>query len=176
MSTTRNYTSKSKVKAKGTAINDILLVRSGNDYFQTAIELISQARKSIYLLTYIFKKDETGEQIALSLLDAVHRNVQVYVMADAYASSDLPNNFIKLMVKSGIKFRYFNPLLRAGTFYFGRRLHTKVLVVDGEVAMVGGMNIANRYNDTPDSFAWLDYAVKIKGDALRMFEIVVQGF
>lgn len=164
MNTTKNYIAKSKkiVVVKETSVDSLRLVRSGEDFFHTAHEMIRQANKTIYLLTYILKKDQTGERIAISLLDAVNRNVKVYVMADSYASSDLPKSFVRSMQQAGIQFIYFNPFFKAG-FYFGRRLHAKVLVIDGKIALVGGMNIADRYNDTINSHAWLDYAVKISG-------------
>jgi cardiolipin synthase len=55
--------------------------------------------------------------------------------------------------------------LKCEKFYFGRRLHHKILVADGIYALVGGINISDRYNDTPEKSAWLDWAIKVKGDA-----------
>jgi cardiolipin synthase len=69
------------------------------------------------------------------------------------------------MTNNNIQFRHFEPLLKSEKFYFGRRLHHKVLVVDGIYALVGGINISDRYNDTPGNSAWLDWAVMVNGEA-----------
>jgi cardiolipin synthase len=84
---------------------------------------------------------------------------------DGYASNGLSNVFRKKLKDAGIKLRFFEPILKSRNFYFGRRLHHKVLVVDGKKALVGGINISDRYNDLPGQTAWLDWAVLIEGEA-----------
>ncbi|HEY5825997.1 MAG TPA: phospholipase D-like domain-containing protein, partial [Cyclobacteriaceae bacterium] len=65
---------------------------------------------------------------------------------------------------SGIRFRWFAPFFKSKNFYFGRRLHHKVVVIDSCKSLVGGMNISNRYNDLPDQPAWLDWALYTEGE------------
>ena len=84
-------------------------------------------------------------------------------MVDGYASKGLTNKFIEKLQNENIHFRFFEPFFKNSNTYFGRRLHHKMVVVDGKYAVVGGMNIADRYNDLPESAAWLDYAVYIEG-------------
>ncbi len=177
VNTTKNYIVKSNhyIEEKVFAKDQLRLVRSGEDYFRTAIDMIGKAKHTIYLLTYIFNKDETGDQITVALLDAVKRKVKVYMMADAYASSELPKSFVQSLVLAGINFKFFNPILKEGSFYFGRRLHAKVMVIDGKIAMIGGMNIADRYNDTLNSHAWLDYAVKMHSTLAIQVEAICQS-
>ena len=68
-------------------------------------------------------------------------------------------------MNAGVHFRYFEPLIKSRNFYFGRRLHSKVLVADVTKAVVGGVNITNRYNDMPGQPAWLDFALLVEGPA-----------
>ena len=70
----------------------------------------------------------------------------------------------------GIQLRWFEPLLKSKHFYVGRRLHHKLVVIDGKEGLVGGINISNRYNDLPDQPAWLDWALWVKGDAAIQLE------
>jgi cardiolipin synthase len=98
-----------------------------------------------------------------ALQQAAQCGVQVYLLVDGYASQRLSRRFIQEIRSSGIHFRFFEPLFRSRYFYFGRRLHHKLLVVDARVAIAGGMNIADRYNDMPGVPAWLDYAVMLEG-------------
>lgn len=63
--------------------------------------------------------------------------------------------------------RFFEPVFRSKDFYFGRRMHHKVTVVDTRYALVGGINIGNRYNDMPNEPAWLDFALYAEGEIAK---------
>ena len=148
------------------------LVRGGKEYFELLLRLISTANDSIHLQTYKFEDDETGAAVAEALKDAAKRNVQVYLLVDGYASQFLSRKFIHPLQKAGIHFLFFEPLFRSRYFYFGRRMHHKVFVADGKFALVGGINIANRYNDMPASGAWLDFALYVEGEIARQLCIL----
>ena len=150
-----------------TALNKVKLVRGGKPYFDCLLEMIAAARESIHLQMYIYSDDETGKMVANSLKEAVKRNVQVYLLADGYASRTLSRSLIGDLQAAGIHFRFFDPLFKSRHFYFGRRLHHKIVVVDAVYALVGGINIADRYNDMPGERAWLDFALYIHGEASK---------
>lgn len=147
--------------------NTVQLVRGGRQYFDLLIQLIRQASFSIHLQVYIFADDDTGREVVDALANAAKRGVQVYLMADGYASQGLPKAFIRKINDAGIRFRFFEPFFRSKYFYFGRRLHHKVFVADNVHALVGGLNIANRYNDFPGKPAWLDFAAYVKGTVVQ---------
>jgi len=161
------------VKTKNTTssttwtLNKVQLVRGGKAYFETILHLINHATDSIHLQSYIYVDDETGRLVAEALKSAAKRKVQVYLMADGYASQGLSHSFIKELRNAGIHFRFFEPWLKSKYFYFGRRMHHKIFVVDSKIALVGGINIANRYNDITGSIAWLDYALCVEGEMAR---------
>lgn len=148
-----------------TANNLARLIRGGAEYFKLAEGLIDQAVHSIHLQTYIFEKDETGMRLASALARAARRNVHVYMLVDGYASADLDADFIQGLREDGIHFRYFQPIVKGKAFYVGRRMHHKILVVDGLHSLVGGVNVSDRYNDLPGQPAWLDFAIHIVGEA-----------
>jgi cardiolipin synthase len=150
------------------------LVRSGHEYFDLLEQLIYSAQKRIHLQIYIYAEDQTGDQIAQALIDAAQRGVKVFLVADGYASQDLSKPFIKKLVLAGVQFRFFNPLMKSKYFYFGRRMHHKIVVVDGSKAIVGGINISNHYNDTVDSTAWLDWALYVEGEVAAKLEVVCE--
>lgn len=147
--------------------NSVLLIRGGRAYFDLLEEIIREAKYIIHLQVYIYDEDETGKKVAAALMAAARRNVQVYLMADGYASQSISGDFIKQLTDCGINFRFFEPVFRGSNFYFGRRLHHKLIVVDNAIAMVGGINISNHYNDMPDSPAWLDFALYTSGDIVK---------
>ncbi|AEV99967.1 phospholipase [Niastella koreensis] len=145
--------------------NNVKLVRGGREYFSVLTRLIERAQHSVHLQVYIYEDDETGKMVGAALMEAAKRGVKVYLLADGYASKELSAGFIKELNTAGVHFRFFEPLLKSEHFYFGRRMHQKVLVVDGHFALVGGINISNRYNDIGDEPAWLDWALYMEGPA-----------
>jgi cardiolipin synthase len=143
------------------------LVRGGKEYFDRLQKLIEMAKDTIHLQVYIFDDDETGTRIAKALKAAAKRNVKVYLMVDGYASKVMSKEFTGDLQNAGIHFRFFDPLFRSKSFYFGRRLHQKVFVADSRYALVSGMNITNRYNDRPGYPAWLDFGVFVEGETAK---------
>lgn len=155
---------KTRIVRAYTLHNNVELLRGGRPYFSKLLELIETARHSIHLQVYIFDEDNTGRQVAKALMDAAARGVQVFLLIDGYASKSLSPAFRKELHASGVRFRWFEPILRTNDFYFGRRLHHKILVVDSFYSLVGGINISDKYNDTDDDPAWLDWALYSTGD------------
>ena len=164
--------SDKKINSYYTTRNKVKLIRGGNEYFTQLLLLINSAQHSIHLQIYIYDDDETGLMIGEAMMNAAKRNVQVYFIADGYASRGMSKSFIAQLQNAGIYFKYFEPFFKSKHFYFGRRLHRKVFVADGKHALVGGMNITNRYNDMPGTPAWLDFAIYVQGDAaVQLFQI-----
>lgn len=165
-------TGKKKKSTGYTSMNKVRLVRGGKPYFDCLLQLIENARESIHLQTYIFDDDETGHLVANALKSAARRNVSVYLLADGYASKVMSRQFIDSLQDAGIHFHFFDPLFKGRNFYFGRRLHHKIVVTDQQSALVGGVNITNRYNDMPGQPAWLDFALHIEGEIVKQLCIL----
>jgi len=144
--------------------NTIQFVRGGLPYFDLLEELIDKAKETIHLQVYIYEDDETGNRITHALVRAAQRGIEVYLLLDGYASSDLSDSTLHTFRKAGIHFRWFEPLLKGRRFYIGRRMHHKIFVADSQYSLVTGRNISNRYNDMPDQAAWLDWAVYVRGE------------
>ncbi len=169
---------RSKTALQNAADNSkyVELVRSGEDYFLRLEKLIDKAEKEIYLQTYIFENDETGNRIASCLKKAAQRKVKVYVLLDAYGSAALPNSFAQDLVQHGILLRFFSPLFSLNNFYIGRRMHHKIVVADEKMALIGGINIADKYHGTTGSEPWLDYAVQLNCPAAKNLQILCSDY
>lgn len=149
--------------AKYTKYNQVALIRGGKEYFTLLENIIDEANSLIHLQVYIFNEDETGNRIINALLRAAGRGVKIFIVVDGYASRNISKACMNHLKSAGIHFRWFNPVFKSRYFYFGRRLHHKVIVADELVSLVGGVNITNRYNDF-DNPAWLDWAVHVRGE------------
>lgn len=143
--------------------NQVKLIQGGEPYFKLLENILDQAESTIHLQTYIFEPDETGRRIARALLRAAERKVKVAILLDGYASQNFPLWLTESFLKADIRIEWFQPFLKSKNFYVGRRLHHKIVVVDGFKVLTGGINISDRYNDTTRGKAWLDWAIYVEG-------------
>jgi cardiolipin synthase A/B len=141
----------------------IELLQSGENFFSACEKLIDEAQQYIHFQTYIIDDDETGRRIVNALVRAAERGVRVYLLLDAYGGTSFSKDLVKKVEDAGILFRRFSPGLITKGFQLSLRLHHKVVLADGNTAIIGGMNIADRYHGTNSTKAWLDFAVIIRG-------------
>lgn len=154
---------KTSLKRDYKSGHSIELLQSGESFFSAHVRLIDGARHYIHFQSYIVDEDSTGLMIIEALIRAAERGVRVYLLLDAFGTEYLSGNLIKRIEDSGILFRFFSPVFITRGFQLSLRLHHKVLLVDGESAVIGGMNYADRYRGTDRMKAWLDFALIIKG-------------
>lgn len=159
-------------RTHNTSRNKAEILRGGRDYFELLRKRIDEAQMSVHFQFYIFEQDTTGKEISEALISASKRGVKVYMLLDAYGSQKLSENFTKRWEDAGIYFRWFQPFFKSRKFYLGRRLHHKVVVIDSYHSLVSGLNISDRYNDTPEAVAWLDWALYCQGDVSLQLEDV----
>ena len=143
--------------------NRITLVNSGPSFFDLLLQLIKDAKYAIHLQFYIFDLDTTGMLVLEELKQAVKRGVSVFVVVDAYASEQITLEKSSLFSANGIYIKRFSPLKNKHGYGIGRRLHHKIVWVDGHTALVGGINIADKYSGYHGETPWLDFAVKVEG-------------
>jgi cardiolipin synthase A/B len=154
--------------------NYVKLIKGGKDYFDLLEKLIDHAKEKIHIQTYIFEGDHTGTKIARALVRAARRKVSVAMLLDGYASQYLPPKIVSQLKSAGVHVDWFYPLLKSKKFYFGRRLHHKVVLIDSFHVLVGGLNISDRYNDIDQQNAWLDWALYAKGDVAKSIKRICE--
>jgi cardiolipin synthase len=141
----------------------IELLRSGENFFAVCEQTIDEAKNYIHFQTYIIDDDNTGRRTVNALIRASERGVRVYFLLDAYGGVSFSKELINRVEKAGILFRLFSPGLITKGFQLSLRLHHKVLLTDGDTAIIAGMNIADRYHGKAGMKEWLDFAILIKG-------------
>src|ERR1700716_2593743 len=121
-----------------TANNHITLLHCGAEFFPALVAAFDAATVEIYLETYIFADDKTGERIKAALQRAACRGVNVNVITDWIGTGRVRSNLLgEAFLAAGVNHRSFNP-------WFGRgmaRTHRKMCVVDRKLAFLGGLNI-----------------------------------
>jgi len=153
----------------------VTLYTSGPLFFEMLERLIDESKEEIHFQVYIFESDKTGTQIARALIRAAQRGVKIFLLVDAFGSSNLPSATVEEFRSAGIEIKKYGPFYYQGRFHFGRRLHRKVIVFDRKIAIVAGLNISDNYNDTEDKKAWLDFAVIMNGMVvIKLYSICLQ--
>lgn len=152
----------SRYLKKYTLSEKLTFFRNGEKYFLTLIDLIEKAQKEIHLQIYILCDDVIGNKVSNALIKAANKGVKVYLVLDAHGSKELSTEFIEKLKTAKIIIRFFSPI-NLFKFKFWRRLHQKVLVVDRQFVMIGGINIADRYHGNQENPPWLDFAVLVEG-------------
>ena len=145
--------------------NRLKLLRSGLRYFPELERAIESASAEIFLETYIFADDPTGERFAGALARAARRGVAVHLLLDGFGARDFAPRFRQRLRAAGVQILVFRPAISPWTLRKGRlrRMHRKLACVDGAVAFVGGINIIDDF-DTPGQVPpRFDFAVKIEG-------------
>ncbi|NLC37394.1 MAG: cardiolipin synthase ClsB [Alcaligenaceae bacterium] len=157
---------------KWTEGNVFELLENGEEFFPAVFQAIGAARSSVIIETFIIFDDQVGQELAQALVDAARRGVQVDVTVDGYGTADLPAAYVNRLVQAGVRLHVFDLKprhfgLRTNLF---RRLHRKIVLLDGELAFVGGINFAVDHLIKSGPLAKQDYAVKISGPLVAEIE------
>ncbi|MDU5191823.1 MAG: cardiolipin synthase ClsB, partial [Mixta calida] len=145
--------------------NRIQLLENGEQFFPRVFGAIRRAQHSVLLETFILFEDDVGNALHRELLAAAQRGVKIEMMVDGYGSPDLSDEFVSSLTSAGVRFLYYDPRplvmgMRTNVF---RRLHRKIVVVDGAIAFVGGINFSAEHNTDFGPEAKQDYAIEVKG-------------
>ena len=149
--------------------NQIKLLNSGSEYFPALIAEIEAARFEIHLETYIYADDKIGHEVTNALCRAAARGLQVRVLVDGFGARNFDQDFKERLVASGVFAMSYRPELARFRLrrHRLRRLHRKLVVIDGRLAFVGGINVVDDNNAPPEMRPRFDYAVRIEGPILR---------
>lgn len=160
--------------------NKATLLIDGPRTYDGMIRAIKSARRHIDFETFTFQDDDVGRKLGDLLLAKQSEGVQVRIIYDSVGSIGTPASFFKGLRDGGIQVLEFNPIdpIKAGSQWrLTNRDHRKMLVVDGRVAITGGVNIAREYSsgssgrkdDGTGMEAWRDTDVRIEGPAVSEF-------
>lgn len=145
--------------------NAISLLINGEEYYPRVFECIRNARQEVLVETFIIFEDKVGFELQQVLIEAAQRGVRVELAVDGYGTADLGDEFIAAMTREGINVHVFDPsprLMGMRTNLF-RRLHRKIVVIDGQRAFVGGINYSADHLGDYGPMAKQDYAVEVTG-------------
>lgn len=157
--------------------NKVILLTDGKTTYAAMFKALQNAKDHINLESYIIEDDETGHKFAELLLQKQAKGVQVNLIYDSVGSMKTPASFFQHLRDGGIQvveFNPVNPLKARGNWGLTHRDHRKILIVDGKVAIIGGINISKVYSSSPfkrkqnekTPIHWRDTDIQIEGPAV----------
>lgn len=161
--------------------NKVTLLADGEATYGAMFKIIRDAKDHINLESYIIEDDETGRTFADVLLQKQADGVQVNLIYDSVGSINTPDAFFQRLRDGGIQvvgFNALNPLKAGGNWGLTHRDHRKILIVDGRVAIIGGINISEVYSSSlfrPKQneqvpIRWRDTDIQIEGPVVAEFQ------
>ena len=149
--------------------NRLSLLINGEAFFPRVFAAIRAAEREVLIETFILFEDKVGSQLQGELIAAAERGVSVELTVDGYGSADLSGAFVTAMSEAGVRVHMFDPqprLLGMRTNLF-RRMHRKLVVIDGRQAFVGGINFSADHLADFGPEAKQDYAVEVEGPVVQ---------
>ena len=140
---------------------------SGYEFFPALLAEISKATHHIHIVSYIIDDDPLGRLLRDALINKARKGIEVRLLFDDVGSWKTLNRFFEQMREEGIEVHPFMPVrFPAFTGKVNYRNHRKIIVIDGKVGFIGGMNLAQRYVKGHKGIMWRDTHVKISGAAV----------
>ena len=161
--------------------NQVDLLQGGDQLFPAMVAAMTQARREVWLATYIFHDDAAGRAVADALVAAARRGVSVRVVIDGFGSKGTLDEVRQWLDVPGLEMEVFRPMDRWWSWLLPsqlRRLHQKLCVVDGDVAYVGGINVIDDRNDLTHGATdqpRLDFAVAVRGPLVAAVKTTSQA-
>ena len=152
------------VKENWISGNRFTLLENGEAFFPRVFEVIAAAEREVLIETFILFEDKVGRELHATLLAAARRGVRVELTIDGWGSPDLSDGFIGSLIEAGVIFHVFQPAPKLfRRFHVFRRMHRKLVVVDGTRAVIGGINYSADHLADFGPEAKQDYAVEVEG-------------
>jgi cardiolipin synthase len=163
--------------------NKATLLKDGPATYAAMFKAIGQAQDHINLESYIFEDDAIGREFSELLLKQQSRGIQVNVIYDSVGGLNTPKVFYDKLREAGVavlEFNPVNPLAARGPWLINNRDHRKLLLVDGQIAFIGGINISSVYSagsilkrtskPTDKSNLWRDTDLQVEGPVVAEFQ------
>ena len=148
--------------------NTVMHITDGSDKFEILLRDIREAKKYIHMQYYIIRNDLLFNRIIEELKYKVKEGVEVRILVDPLGSRFITKKKRKAFEKEGIKVEvFFRAILGRAHLRFNYRNHRKIVIIDGEIAYVGGFNIGKEYISMSKKFGyWRDTHMRIQGPAV----------
>lgn len=157
--------------------NSVALLMSGQEKFDDMFEAIRQAKSSVHLEYFNFRADSIASLLFDLLRQKAQEGVEVRALFDGFGNSSnnqpLHQKHLKKLRSEGIEIYEFDPIRFPWVNHVFSRDHRKIVVIDGNIAYTGGMNVADYYiKGTEEVGTWRDMHCRIEGGAVSQLQMI----
>jgi len=154
--------------------NNLKIYTKGKEAFDKILNDIEDAKDHIHITYYIIEDDKIGNRVKNLLIKKALQGVEVRVIYDDVGSWKLSKRFLKPLENAGVQIHPFLPVhFPLFTNKINYRNHRKIVVIDGQIGHVGGMNIADRYLEGGIELGmWKDMQLRIEGEAVHSLQVI----
>jgi len=146
--------------------NQIQVLTNGENFYAAELETLRQARQSINIEAYIFRRGEVAHRILEVLTERARAGVRVHLLIDALGSASTPKQYFKDLRAAGGKVEWYHPVRWNTWFRSNNRTHRELMVVDGRMGFIGGAGIDDQWLVTkPKHQRWRDTVLRVEGNA-----------
>ena len=161
-----------------TTNNSAKLLINGETKFPEVLEAMRQAKHHIHVEYYIYEDDEIGRAIEQILIEKSKSGVEVRFIYDDFGSASIRKTLAKRLRENGVKaFPFYKIKLIKLASRLNYRNHRKIIVIDGRISFVGGINVSDKYSNASvgNELYWRDTHLKIEGDATSILQHIFIG-
>jgi cardiolipin synthase A/B len=154
--------------------NQVRTLVNGEATFAAILDAIETAQHYVLVQFFIVRADSLGDMLRDALLAKAAQGVRVHLLYDSIGSIDLPRTYIDTLKAGGVEVHAFATNRRfVNRFQLNFRNHRKIVVVDGERAYIGGLNVGVEYlGGKPPLSPWRDTHIEVRGPVVRQIEFV----
>jgi len=151
--------------------NNVELLPGAEEKFEALIKDIQSATDSVNLLYFIIRDDEIGNKILNLLTEKAKTGVRVRLIYDAMGCFFTNKEMFNPLIEAGGKITSFFPVGKLGSYSkINHRNHRKIVVVDGKIGYIGGINIGDEYYGKKKLSPWRDTHIRVEGPAVRYIQ------
>ena len=161
-------------KALLTKWNKVTILNNGAETFPAIFNAIKNAKHHIHLEYYMIEDGKIANQLKEILIEKAKEGIEIRLIYDDVGSWDMSNDFINELIEAGVDAHAFIPV-RFPRFAqkINYRNHRKIVIVDGKIGFIGGLNIADRYMfGMPEIGFWRDTHIMVEGTAVGSLQVV----
>lgn len=144
-----------------------------NEIQPARLEAIQRAQRSIHFETFFMTPGRRANDFAAALAERAAAGVEVQLVVDHYGTKKLPKKYWKRLESAGVQVRFFKPFSWKAPFDYAGRTHRKLLLIDGNVALIGGAGISDFWDGKKkfgDTAPWFDFELRLEGAVVSILE------
>jgi cardiolipin synthase A/B len=144
-----------------------------DEIYAARLQAIQSAQRTIHFETFYMTPGRRADDFAIALSERAQAGVSVQLVVDCHGSSSIPKKYWRSLKAAGVEVHFFSPFSWKAPLDYNTRTHRKLLLIDGEVALIGGAGVSDEWDgksDTGGTAPWRDFEVRYEGSILSTLE------